>query len=370
MMKQLIQTIAAVAVLSVVVLSGALHAQETAQDTESACYSRGIHLFFDERFPEAFAEFAAAVEKAPDNPAYRYFLGLCRLRMADEAAAVETFRRGAEAEFTPKGELVDIGEHLRRIQGPERMMIEQIRKQALRDWREKEMRRQEMLYGETLSRQKELLSRNRFAAVGDGSSGDESSGDELDDSEAPNTEFVDDLPLVRPIMPLSRPELSGQESEELAETKTDELIYLNEEVGKVSLSSAAQRRRQQRERRLLFKNPNERPAADGSPFVDIYADDQVASDGEAFFDPNEPVETVETAAVQGEIGLLSTILDKIQPFSEAATPDMEGPDIQAATTELFGEETPANPFADKPAEPAPADNMNLFEADRQFVPQP
>lgn len=368
-MKQLIHTIAAVTFFSIAVLFGSLNAQDTvsepAQETDSACYSRGIHLFFNDQYPEAMAEFAAARDKAPENPVYCYFLGLCQLRMADETSAVETFRHAAEAEFTAKGQLVDIGEHLRRIQGPERMMIEQIRQQALSDWREKEIRRQEALYGETLSRQKELLSRNRFAAVGD-----EASEDGSADLPVSKTAAADDLPQVPPILPLSRPELSGNESEELAETRTNELIYLNEEVGKVSLSSAAQRRRQQRERRLLFKNPEERPAADGSKFVDIYADDQVTSDGEAFFDPNEPVETTETAAVAGETGLLSTILGKVQPLGDASAPDMEGPDIQAATTELFGEENPANPFADKPAEPAPADTMNLFEADRKFVPQP
>lgn len=354
-MRQIAGTIAGLAFL---LAAWPLFAED-APDGETVCYSRGVHLFFDGRSAEASNEFAAASAAAPDNPVYYYFIGLCFSRQGDEESALAMFQLGAEAELTAKGQLVDVGEHLRRIQGDERLKIEEVRQETLKLWREKEARRQEALYGETLSRQKEYLSQSKITVVGLNS-----------ESQSAETVSADNLPLVPPIMPLSRTEISSRESEELAASQKDELFYLKDEVGKVALSSSAQRRRQLREKQLLYKDPENRPAADGSKFVDIYAADQVAADGEAFFDPNEPKE--EAPAEEKPVGGLTPLtpfLEKIQAFGGAEEPDMEGPDVMEATAEMFGAETPANPFADKPLEAAPADGMNLFEADRKFTPK-
>ena len=330
-------------------------------------YSRGTHLFFDGNYDQAVEQFDGAIERAPDNPVYYYFRGLCDWRRGDSDQASGWFLHAAEKENTPAGRLIDVGAQLRRIQGAERQKIEEFRQQAKKEWQEQETARQIALYGETLDRQKEILSRQKTPVTVSGTAGEKSV----------DTEQVEGLPLVPPIQPLSdRQESSAAISPDLAEYGTGEIIYLKEEQGKTSLSTAAQRRREARARRLAYANPMDRPAADGSKFIDIFSSDEVYADGAAFDDGGESAlpgererqqaEAAEQAVEQGIGGLLGGMGGMMGALT--GTPQ-SGEDAADQTTELFGEEKPANPFADKSAPPA-TDEFKLFEEDKKFSGTP
>lgn len=345
--------------LSLVLLFGGavLSADETAGDA-GAFYSRGSNLFFSDDYAAAAEQFDGAMALSPDNPVYFYYRGLCDLRQGDSDSASGWFFLAAEKEQTPAGRLIDVGANLRRIQGSDRMMIEEIRRQARKAWEEEETRRQIALYGETLDRQKEILSRQQKI---DYAVPDKKSAETVSDS---------NLPIVPPIEPLSgRQEIDASISADLAEYGNGEIIYLKDELGKVSLSTATQRRREARARRLAYANPMDRPAADGTKFVDIYSNDEVTADGQAFDDGGESITPIEKARLQAEAAKKGSggLFGEMQEF----VGNGEGSDVNVAesTTELFGEEKTANPFADKQAAPS-GDEFKLFEEDKKFVSPP
>lgn len=350
--------------LSLVLLFGGavLSADETASDA-GAFYSRGTNLFFSDDYAGAAEQFDGAMALAPDNPVYLYFRGLCDLRRGDSDSASGWFTMAAEKEQTPSGRLIDVGANLRRVQGADRMMIEEIRRQARKAWEDEETRRQTALYGETLDRQKEILSRQQKTDYS------------VPSKKSVETISDDSLPIVPPIEPLSgRQEIDASMSIDLAEYGNGEIIYLKDELGKVSLSTSAQKRREARARRLAYANPMDRPAADGSKFVDIYSNDEVAADGQAFDDGGESITPAEAARQRAEAAQKASeagpggIFGMTQPFLGAGE-GTSNVDVAEKTNELFGEEKTANPFADKPAAPSSGE-FKLFEEDKQFVPAP
>lgn len=332
--------------------AGIASAQDQASAVES--YSRGIHLFFDGQYVEAARQFDAALAADDTNPVYYYFRGLCGLRQENTEDARKYFQAGGQAECTPKGAAVDIGGHLRRIQGQERLLIEEVRRQARRIYQENETKRQIALYGETLERQKERLEATVHSVV--------SSDEPVESAAAPN---ASDLPSVPPILPFSRGEETADISTELAETELDEVIYLKDEMGKISLSTSTQRRRRAREERLKNVDPAARPAADGTPFVDIFAKNEIFADGTPFVDPNEPVESEGAAGVgsSGPVPLFGTLNQWLQTDGESVPEE-----VSVKTKELFGDEAQANPFADKAPAAAPSGGMDPFAEDKKFTP--
>ena len=135
---------AAFSALCVFLTAASLSAQE---ETPETLYARGVSLFFNDRYDEAEACFRKGIELSPDNPANYYFLGVAQLRLGRAEEAGESFAKGAEAELTPRGRLVDVPGHLLRIQGDERLLIEQIRRRAALEYQEKTRRFNEALFG-------------------------------------------------------------------------------------------------------------------------------------------------------------------------------------------------------------------------------
>ncbi len=238
-------------------------------ETPEALYARGVYLFFNGRYDEAESCFRRGTELSSENPANFYYLGLTQLRSGREEQARESFKKGAEAEWSPRGRLVDVPGHLIRIQGNERLLIEEVRRDVAKDRREEAQRLSDALFGSEVQQQRRRLA----AALASG---------QTVSSAVP---AADGLPSVPPIQPLFSPEVNGYLSEELAQADREGFINLQkderlDEDGNIVkldyLSTEAKRRAEKRrtiaeERRLAKEN-----------FVDIFDTENTASDNTTF----------------------------------------------------------------------------------------
>lgn len=248
-----------------------------------ALYSQGVSLFYNGNYSEAERLLQQAWDQERDNPAYLYFIGLCRLRQGDEHEAQIWFVQGAEAELTPQGRLIDVPGHLRRIQGNERLSIEKTRSLVFKAYQSKEFQRQLQIYGDDVQRQRRAL--NDILAH------------RMDAGQ--NVASSDTLPSVAPINPLVNPEVDGYLSAELAaagegiftpwnEFETDENGNVRKDergnpIRKKYRSSAEQRRAADREQ---MKKEREEARKN---FVDVFDSDEEEDDGTTF-DGSAPVD--------------------------------------------------------------------------------
>ncbi|MBO7707126.1 MAG: tetratricopeptide repeat protein [Thermoguttaceae bacterium] len=266
---------AAFSALCVFLTAASLSAQE---ETPETLYARGVSLFFCDRYDEAEACFRKGIELSPDNPANYYFLGVAQLRLGRAEEAGESFAKGAEAELTPRGRLVDVPGHLLRIQGDERLLIEQIRRRAALEHQEKMRRFNEALFGDEIQHQRRRLEAG------------------LRSGQTPSSDLppAAGLPLIPPIRPLFSPEVNGYISEELADSdregfinlQKDERLDENGNVVKLNyLSTEAKRRAEMRrtiaeDRRIAKEN-----------FVDIFGADNTESDNTTFDGGTSPAKS-------------------------------------------------------------------------------
>lgn len=127
-------------VLPVLALGGATAPAQTTGQMESAppaavapheAYSRGAGAFFAGRTAEAQPLLSAAIEYAPSDPSAHYLRGLNYLRQGDTRRAQLDLAEGArlEAQNSRSGSPV-VDRALASVQGPERVTLERIRREA------------------------------------------------------------------------------------------------------------------------------------------------------------------------------------------------------------------------------------------------
>ncbi len=94
--------------------------------------------------------------------------------------------------------------------------------------------------------------------------------------------------IANSIRPFVRSETPANQAPDLYDSTSDEFNYFREDLGRQELSSRIKNRLAQRASRVVYANPMDKPAADGSPFVDIYSPDEVYEDGKAFVGLDDP----------------------------------------------------------------------------------
>jgi hypothetical protein len=106
-----------------------LPAVGSAQDVLSELYGRGVHAYFAGDSTGALTFLNEADQAGSTDPRVFYFRGLVKsgLGMTDEASV--DFDRGANLEVTSK-RAVEVGKALARIQGANRLQIEDARRKA------------------------------------------------------------------------------------------------------------------------------------------------------------------------------------------------------------------------------------------------
>lgn len=91
---------------------------------------------------------------------------------------------------------------------------------------------------------------------------------------------------VRSIRPFQRSETPANQAPNLYDKKSDEFDYFREELGRSETSTKTKKRLQEIESRVVYADPMDKPAYDGSKFIDIYSD--VYVDGQPYEDPEDP----------------------------------------------------------------------------------
>jgi tetratricopeptide (TPR) repeat protein len=95
-------------------------------------YGHGMHSFWEGHYVEAEKAFADAISLAPGNPLYWYMRAVTHRRLGNEEAAMHDALLGASAErkacLRRDGASLDINRELRRLQGNDRIWLENQRR--------------------------------------------------------------------------------------------------------------------------------------------------------------------------------------------------------------------------------------------------
>ena len=371
-------------------LSAALGAASLAfaQEPSASSYVRGASRFAAGDFAQAIADFDAAIAARSEDPRVYYFRGLCAARQNDPATAAQFYATAARLEVeTPRGRLVAVDAALKTIQGAERAPIEAARAKARADWKAKEANRQNALYGETLNRQ-----RARLATPA-----------KTSDKQATASGQALAFPSIRPFF---RGETPAHQAPDPYDPNSDEFNYFREDLGKTSLSTREIKRLQELAERDVYEDPMDRPAADGSPFVNIYDPSEIfvedapyasLDDPDVLYEADEKnvLNAMATGCRLGVAALAqfsgvnsangygsspygsssydsssydSSSYGSSGPGSSDAAPKAVEPSKSDDTAKIFkGDEKPANPFSgqfklDK------ENDFDLFQAARDFKP--
>lgn len=254
-------------------LSAALGAASltVAQEPSASGYVRGASSFAAGDFAQASAALDEAIAAQSDDPRVYYFRGLCAARQNDPASAAAFYATGARLELeSPKGRLAAVDAALTTIQGAERASIEAARAQARADWKAKEAARQNALYGESLDRQRARLATPPQTDA------------------APREVAASKALSVPPARPFFRGEIPAHQAPDLYDPNSDEFNYFREDLGKTGLSTREQKRLAEIASRETYEDPMDKPAADGSPFINIYDSSEVFVDDAPFVGADDP----------------------------------------------------------------------------------
>ena len=82
------------------------------------------HAYFDGRYSESASHLDEAIALNDKDPRLYYFRGLAKYRLGDTDACVADFQRGGDAEYNST---VPVGAALERVQGRERLLLEEYR---------------------------------------------------------------------------------------------------------------------------------------------------------------------------------------------------------------------------------------------------
>lgn len=249
------------------------------QQGDTTDYSRGVGLFLRGNYSQALASLQEAVNAHPNDPRPLYYVGLCVSRLGDSRGAAAFYAQAARVEFDAKGGTFDMGMALRSVQGSDRLLLEKVRKETREQWRKERELQQVKQFGETLSQEKEVVSlQNRYSSEKDNFSS-RPSGDRTRGG---------NLPSIAPISPLMSEERDVVKVPNLYDLKDEDFAHFRDELGRTTLSTAEAARQRELERRVVYADPMDKPAKDGSKFVNIYDPLEVSADENAFFGMDDP----------------------------------------------------------------------------------
>ncbi len=356
-------------------------------------YSEGISQYYAGNDADALANFQAYQKKVPDDPRPYFYEGLCLLHLGKKDQANTAFLKGAAREYTPKGRQINIDGVLTRIQGSERMMIEAARKTVDIAWKQREQKRQELKFGETLDQQKELISQENRNLKGDSKL--------LVEPQTRATADKSKLPSVDPIIPYTSEERDVVKIPDPYDKSKTDFQFFRDDLGKVVLSTAERKRLEEREKKITYSNPMERPSADGTKFINIYDPAEAVSDKKTYVsqdDPDDLYANAETGPLavaslylnifnqntqnsRGQEGIGTWNVDNSSNSMIGPGPDMMGPDMKGSgmsgertsqyknpkndTNTIFGSKASANPYKDAVSD---KDLLNLFKDAKDFTP--
>jgi hypothetical protein len=122
-------------------------------------YGKGVHAFFDGDYKAALTIFGRVEYLASEDPRPYFFSALARYRLDNESAEADKyFKKAAKLEW--EGRAVreyNVSDALRRIQGKERLHIEQYRTQAKIEWQKAKSISESIRYGEQSKNDQKII---------------------------------------------------------------------------------------------------------------------------------------------------------------------------------------------------------------------
>jgi tetratricopeptide (TPR) repeat protein len=124
----MLRRLALLAVALVLTSAAALPAQNAAMTAQ--CYGTGVHAYFSGDYNRAFELFNAAATSGVADPRVVYFRGLAQLRLGRSDEAKQDFQKASKLETADQERMYNVSRALERIQGGDRLLIEQYRGEA------------------------------------------------------------------------------------------------------------------------------------------------------------------------------------------------------------------------------------------------
>ena len=115
--------------LILLLLFSLLSSTNAADPSVLAIYGDGVHSFYAGKFQQSYDYLSEVIEIGTDDPRVYYFRGLSALRLGSQRDADDDFTKGATFE-AERGNTRTISRALERIQGPDRLLLEQCRSKA------------------------------------------------------------------------------------------------------------------------------------------------------------------------------------------------------------------------------------------------
>ena len=134
-----------------VIASGGLAAEST-----GAIYGKGVHAYFAGDLDQALEYLGATVDEGTTDPRCWYFRGLTLLRLGREDEARKDFEKGAKCELAATYQVYRVGKALERVQGHDRLILEEHRSKARLAAYEKDEKARRARY-EAYKNQSEIL---------------------------------------------------------------------------------------------------------------------------------------------------------------------------------------------------------------------
>ena len=120
----------------------------------------GMHAFHAGSYQRSIDDLTAAIDAGSQDPRSYYFRALALLRQGREDDAIADMQEGALLESGGPGGVV-VGRSLERVQGRDRLLLEQYRRRALIEQQARDQRRIEERYTEMIESEPERLRQRR-----------------------------------------------------------------------------------------------------------------------------------------------------------------------------------------------------------------
>jgi hypothetical protein len=94
--------------------------------TAGGSFGQGYDRYWQGRYAEALADFNNAVRRDPRDPRFWYYKGLAEAALSDRSSAEASFRQGGVTERMRGSDRKLVGRSLERVQGVQRVWLEQV----------------------------------------------------------------------------------------------------------------------------------------------------------------------------------------------------------------------------------------------------
>ena len=114
--------------LTLLVLFSFLSSTNAADPSVLAIYGEGVHSFYAGNFQQSYDYLSEVIEIGTDDARVYCFRGLSALRLGSQKMLTTILRKGLP--LKPKGNTRTVSRAAERIQGPDRLLLEQSRSKA------------------------------------------------------------------------------------------------------------------------------------------------------------------------------------------------------------------------------------------------